>query len=212
MRQCFVSVGFLLLVGACVAGQPVLNTLQSNIIKNTTPNKHHIGDYYGGGIIYYLSNTPDAPSGQQGLIAAITDANPERLMLITSGVIGSSTLPDLFTGGTNTIAMINTAKAAATTAPAAIAAHDFSTTEQCPTCTPWYLPSQEELGIMYQHKKIINAASQAHGGKVFVNYSYWSSTQLGSKYGWAVNFDDSALDAGGHSLSAPFMVRAVRAF
>ncbi|MCO5232765.1 MAG: DUF1566 domain-containing protein [Chitinophagales bacterium] len=41
----------------------------------------------------------------------------------------------------------------------------------------WYLPSKEELNLMYQNQTAINTTATANGGSGFAIAVYWSSTE-----------------------------------
>lgn len=74
----------------------------------------------------------------------------------------------------------------------------------------WYLPSKEELNLMYNSKATINATAVANGGSSFASVKYWSSTENGTNYAWTVSFL-----LGGQNIdvkSFTYRVRAVRAF
>ena len=176
--------------------------------KLDNQSSHRLGDYYGGGVIYYINPDPKAPAGQQGLIAAIHDAKPESLQFVSNGFAYVRTLPDLFSGAANT----KNLREEADHTPAADAANHYSTAINCPSCTAWFLPSQTELNLMYQQKHLIDATAGANGGNKLLNTIYWSSTQLGSRYAWGVNFDNTPVDALTHLLNDYHQVRAVRAF
>ncbi len=67
----------------------------------------------------------------------------------------------------------------------------------------WFLPSRDELNLMYTNLKV-------HGVGGFVDFYYWSSSEYDTDYAWNQNF------ASGGQKSYPKMnatrVRAVRAF
>ncbi|MCX7084368.1 MAG: hypothetical protein NTY69_02400 [Methylococcales bacterium] len=66
----------------------------------------------------------------------------------------------------------------------------------------WYLPSRDELNLLYQHQSVV-------GG--FVNsYTYWSSSNLNNTYVWDQYFFTSLQRQDGVQLSYP--VRAIRSF
>lgn len=171
-----------------------------------------MGEYYGGGIIFYINPNHEAPEGQRGLIVAVEDASVKRLNIYQKTTHTPSTERDLFTGRNNTELMMLAAKNAKTLSPAATAAHNYTTKDTCPTCTPWFLPSRAELRMMYRQKSIIDSGSKSHGGQPIFALNYWSSSQVGSKYAWAMNFDDSAVDANANAIEDEFYVRAIRAF
>jgi TolB-like protein len=68
----------------------------------------------------------------------------------------------------------------------------------------WFLPSQDELELMYKNLK-----QKGLGG--FGNDSYWSSSQVDNYDAWYQRFSDGRQDHFNHK-SVPFSVRAVRAF
>ena len=173
---------------------------------------HQIGDYYGGGIIYYLNPNPSPSQGNQGLIVAVEDAAIKPVKVYVKTTKTPSTQRDLFTGNSNTDLMLLSAKNANTLAPAAAAAHNYSTKDSCPSCTPWYLPSRAELRIMFRQKTLINSKLKTHGGQALEDHNYWSSSQIGSRFAWGFNFDNSAVDANANPIQSELYVRAVRAF
>lgn len=63
----------------------------------------------------------------------------------------------------------------------------------------WYLPSRDELNVMYGNKEAI-------GG--FTSGSHWSSTEFSNSYAWRQHFDDGF--HGGTSKSGIYVVRCVR--
>jgi hypothetical protein len=68
----------------------------------------------------------------------------------------------------------------------------------------WYLPSRDELQIMYQQLKV-------NGIGNFANDVYWSSSENYSDGAWNVNFYDGYGYPGYNKLNN-YGVRAVRAF
>jgi hypothetical protein len=72
----------------------------------------------------------------------------------------------------------------------------------------WFLPSSEELQLMYNRLKI-----QGLGG--FSSNWYWSSSQFGSGNAWSVYFGSGDVNFNGvldYYKDYSFRVRAVRAF
>jgi hypothetical protein len=153
-----------------------------------------IGDTYQGGIIFYL----DA-SGCHGLIAAPGDHSTLAAWWNGSNMDTRAYGSGLFEGKYN-IKMIN-GEQGGTSSAAAI-------------CTnygdgKWYLPSIEELNLMYENIGQGNALGLGNIGG-FVNTYYWSSTEIDNSSGWRQYFlngnqyKDWKYKSGG--------VRAVRAF
>ena len=169
-------------------------------------NKHYVGECFGGGIVFYVNKSPDAPVGQQGLIVAPTDvASSFPWDTKSGGVDVPATQPALFTGCTNTTATIK--QLGASRAQAVMAAHNY--TEG--TYHDWSLPSQMELSTLYFQA----AASGPDFWKQckatpLSAATYWTSTQSNPTSAWGVSF------AGGVVVIAnknnPLLVRAIRGF
>jgi hypothetical protein len=67
----------------------------------------------------------------------------------------------------------------------------------------WFLPSKDELNLMYESLKLFGV-----GG--FTGYGYWSSSEFSANTAWAQYFDSYGLGVNGKS--GTFGIRAVRAF
>ena len=70
----------------------------------------------------------------------------------------------------------------------------------------WFLPSKDELDLMYKNLKRKNA------GNFAAKTSYWSSSQSNKECAWYQNFDNGRQYNYGNYKYAAFMVRAVRSF
>ena len=171
-----------------------------------TAPTYHVGDCYGGGVIFYVNKSPNAVPGQQGLIVAPADvASSFPWDTQAGGQDVATTQPVLFTGCTNTTDTLT--KLGKSRAQAASAAHSYTDGQY----HDWVLPSQMELSTLY-----FQAA--ASGPSFWTNCkatppsgaTYWTSTQSDPKNAWGVSF------AGGVVVIAnknnPLLVRAVRVF
>jgi hypothetical protein len=67
----------------------------------------------------------------------------------------------------------------------------------------WFLPSKDELNLMYQNLYKMGAGDLKHG-------PYWSSTQYYAYYAWAQDFSDGKQDF--DFMYSSYRVRLVRAF
>ena len=153
-----------------------------------------IGDTYQGGIIFYL----DA-SGCHGLIAAPGDQSTSAAWWNGSYMDTRAYGSGLFEGKYNT-KMINFLQGGTTSAAAICANYGDG---------KWYLPSIEELNLMYENIGQGNALGLGNIGG-FVNAYYWSSTEGTNDKAWYQSF----INGNQYSFSKDFTlgVRAVRAF
>ncbi len=85
-------------------------------------------------------------------------------------------------------------------------------TEGGKTYGDWYLPSKEELNLMYQNKATIDstATAGANGGSGFASAYYWSSTEFNNVGAWRQGFGNGGQNNDGKGSSG--CVRAIRAF
>jgi hypothetical protein len=160
---------------------------------NSKPTDYYIGQNYGGGIIFYIDST-----GQHGLIAATADQSKSMQW----GCQGSL-IPVIFTaigtGQANTTTILNVCP---TPSIAARICDQYSETVDGVTYDDWFLPSKDELYLLYQQKTIV-------GG--FATYSlYWSSSQYNANYAWGQGFGNGSQSFNTKGYTT--CVRAIRAF
>lgn len=148
-----------------------------------------IGDNYAGGIVFYVDAT-----GQHGLVAATLDQSAGVAWNNGVNINVSGTGFLLGQGQANTTAIIATQ---------GVGTYAASICDQLDLngYTDWYLPSKNELDMLFQQKAIV-------GG--FSSNSYWSSSQSDPADAWKQAFNT------GYKLCydkfAAFKVRAIRSF
>ena len=136
----------------------------------------NVGDTYGGGKVFYIFGPSDNGfiKGQtHGLIAATVDQTTDA---------GVKWFPDKFYGVTgtyiglglpNTLAIITSALVTGTTNMSSFAA-GLANSYRGGGYIDWFLPSKDELNLLYQAKDSIGGfATTGHP-------TYWSSTQKGT--------------------------------
>jgi hypothetical protein len=69
--------------------------------------------------------------------------------------------------------------------------------------TDWFLPSKDELNLMYENLKVAEV-----GG--FADFSYWSSSEYNASGAWNQHFSGGSQNPNGKNGTE--RVRAVRAF
>ena len=149
-----------------------------------------IGQYYGGGIIFYIDGT-----GQHGLISATIDQGTAPWGCNGTYIYGTST--SIGSGQANTTAIIN---GCSTLGIAARLCDDLALNGY----NDWFLPSRDELDLMCQQKNII-------GG--FVGWYYWSSSDYNTSEAYLIYFPTCfQMTYSKNGSQNPDVVRAVRAF
>ena len=172
-----------------------VGTAYGNALSFTTNAALAIGDSYQGGIIFYL----DGLGG--GLIAAPTNQS--------SGIWGCSTDISgadgtaIGTGAQNTIDIEAGCSYAGTAA-------DICANLVLSGYTDWFLPSKDELNLMYQNIGQGNALGLGNVGGFDNNNRYRSSSEFDDLSAWTQIFGNGFQDY--NYKSAPYYVRAVRAF
>ena len=161
----------------------------------TFKTEYIIGEEIYGGIIFYIDETK-----QHGLVCAQEDQSKSAEWGCTGSIISGASGIVLGTGNQNTIDIVN---GCSTQGIAAKICYDLILN----TYSDWYLPSKDELRLMYTNLKMIRL-----GG--FANNYYWSSTEdkisLPGQLAWMLAFDDGS--GGGGVKSGKIYVRAIRAF
>ena len=178
--------------------------LQSQI---TTNSQLQVGDYYQGGIIFYLFVEGDIGyvEGEiHGLIAATTDQSSGIQWYNGSYVTTGATSNELGGGSANTDAII-LAQGIPVTNYAAGIARSYNGGGY----SDWFLPNDNELNLMYNNIGAGNSLGLGDIG-VFEDNNYWSSRELDNSYA----FRNHMVNGGGYWSDKDnfYLVRAVRAF
>lgn len=149
----------------------------------------HIGQHYGGGIIFYIDST-----GQHGLIADTADLPQSKWWkgLSNTGAKGIH----INTGFRNTKKIV--LSQGDTLNYAALRCWNYKGAGY----KDWFLPSKDELNELYLHQNVVGGFNQA--------VIYWSSSEYDISRGWAQYFSNgNQFNIEKHYTSC---VRAVRAF
>lgn len=169
---------------------------------------YEIGDFAQGGVIFWLDET-----GQHGLVCAKQDQSSG--MRWYAGTLGNTQAKGSgpFAGEANNSIIIAALVAIGDDGNtyAARLCNELQMTEGETTYGDWYLPSREELNLIYGQKSTIDATATANGGSAFANAYYWSSTEANINYAYCIDFLDGRQIQSGNKFSN-FRVRAIRAF
>ena len=165
-----------------------------------------VGDFAQGGIVFWVDET-----GKNGLVCAKTDQSTG--IRCYAGTNGNTRAKGdgPYAGELNTRIIVSAQVAIGDDGAtyAARICNELQITEGGKTYGDWYLPSKEELNLMYQNKAVIDATATANGGAAFVE-PYWSSKEFDNTFMWRQDFTSGIQSVTGKS--ATFDVRAVRAF
>jgi hypothetical protein len=152
-------------------------------------NGHYVGERYGGGIVFYIDST-----GEHGMIVAPDDQKSSQWGTFEKelGAHGKS----IGTGKSNT-EIIEKAYSKPDIAGTICSSLELN------GYTDWYLPSVEELNIIY-----LSIKSKGLGN--FANDAYWSSSETDFNNAWILNFGNGYPIE--NNVNKTYHVRAVRNF
>lgn len=179
--------------------------LSSNGAIKAAKSVVSIGDSYRGGKVAYILQPGDSgydPAVQHGLIAATADQSSGIKWSNATNVITSATGTATGTGLANTNTIITSQGATATNYAAglarAYAGGGFN---------DWYLPSKDELNILYLNKVAIGGLTGTF---------YWSSTEgstsgQNQNYAWGQFFTNGLQKDYDNSYGAKSTLQSVRA-
>jgi hypothetical protein len=174
-----------------VFGASVAKNITASDTTKWSASKHHIGESYGGGIVFYVYD-----NGQHGLIAATADLSTGVVWTTDTfqSAVTNSVRDGVNGGITNTERIIMQASEG-------IYAAQLCDNYQGGNYADWYLPSNFELNLLYLQKAAV-------GG--FADGLYWSSTEYKNNYAWAQDISQGT--ASPNPKPGTHHVRAIRAF
>ena len=156
------SQGLIIFCTDCASGEGELQISLSSVWKNLPVGDVNdplpvIGDSYQGGVVFYIfedGETGYIAGETHGLIAAVADQSSIIRWYNGSYVTTGATGTAIGTGSANTDAII-LAQGATETSYAAGLARAYTGGGY----TDWFLPSKDELNLMYLKKEILEAVS-----------------------------------------------------
>jgi hypothetical protein len=210
------SQGLIIFCTDCASGEGELQikltsswkNLQNGDVNDPIQDPPELGDFYQGGVVYYIFTSTDfgyVAGETHGLIAAVENQNFSIRWNNGSNVTTEATATAVGTGYENTDAIIGAQGSTATSYAAGVArAYEGG------GYTDWSLPSKDELSHMYFQKTMINTTASDNGGSDLSNALYWCSTENTLDH---ARFKNLSNNSGGtmHKSSA-LNVRAVRRF
>ena len=165
-----------------------LHAKTAESVTGGSTDKFYLGQDTLGGIVYYIYK--DATGTQHGLIVNKTEST--KVWQAAATLTNADRTED---GANNTALMTSSAAATYVTSLGA----------------GWYLPSIDELGLLYYNRFSANKALRAGGFTLLSKTAnYWSSTENGTPNAYYFAFDDG--NAYYNVKNNTNSVRAVRAF
>jgi hypothetical protein len=123
-----------------------------------------IGDFYEGGVIFYLDAT-----GEHGLISALVDQSFEAEWGCQPTVVNGANSIVIGTGEQNTLDIIGACNSTdiAASLCSNLVLNDYS---------DWFLASKDELNELYKNRGEVNETALVNGGDKLEDTEYWSSS------------------------------------
>jgi hypothetical protein len=179
------------------------STLEQRIDSLANVNKgHFVGEHFGGGIVFYVYD-----NGKHGLISATSDFGGAIRWFGGSNTNTGATIAQVGIGLQNTQLIVSNQREVDGNPFAASKCLDFAIGVDGLFYSDWYLPSKDELNLMYVNRNII-------GGFTTDSFSttpnYWSSTESSSSTAFTQSFEDGIVTS--DAKSTFFKIRPIRSF
>lgn len=164
------------------------NKVVTDMSKN---KKMYVGQTYGGGIIFYVDET-----GEHGLIASFDTGESERAQWGCYNLLIDDTETGINSGLENTKKIITGCRSGSERIAARLCNQYVAS-----GYSDWYLPSKEELNVLYEQKELIGGYEHGY---------YWSSSEVDSHFAWYQHFDFGFQDYLNKDFS--YFFRPIRSF
>ena len=170
---------------------------------------HHVGELFGGGIIFYVDKT-----GKHGLICSMSNiSNTGSVQLFNKQD------PRSLRGRPDSVKLINQVFAVNDPDQAKELCENYTNPNfSSGVFSDWYLPSQDELEILFRSKDVVNKTLKALNQRIMnpLDKIYWSSSKF---YNEIHNGDNILIDLDVGSIviitrpiPGRYFVRAIRSF
>ena len=164
---------------------------------------HYIGESFGGGVVFHVWK--DSGGTEHGLVVDTIDLNDGNGVVwsdVTGQLAGAASS---WNGLANSLAIVNQE------------GHTESAAKLCLDSTrggqtDWYLPSLNELSLLWHNMFNVNKTLSTIGGatELVTNNVFWSSSENDENDPFYFNFSNGYSNNGGKVST--YLVRAVRAY
>ena len=165
---------------------------------------HYIGEEFGGGVVFHLWK--DAQGQEHGLIADKVDLSAAQEWSNVYVVEIGASAQSSWDGLSNSNAIVNQPGHISSAAALCLNSTNGGQTD-------WYLPSIDELSLLWHARFNVNRSLSAIAGASVLPSDYvyyWSSSEDGSGGAWSFYFGSGFANSEGKGST--YDVRAVRAF
>ena len=183
----------------------VFSQMQEVETRNKTNNKIEIGDFIEGGIVFFVDET-----GNHGLVSAINDQSSSATWNKRKLVRRNERLSENFDTTTTIFGSKSQRKSNINKYNANRICSKLKIKINGVIYKDWFLPSKENLELMYLNRNIINENTTKNGGSEFIDSYYWSSSEFDYTNAWVQSFKDGKRAY--HYKNYFYKVRPVRAF
>ncbi|MCX6328187.1 MAG: hypothetical protein NTZ85_01550 [Bacteroidia bacterium] len=187
---------------SCIIKESIAFPIES--LTNDTI-KHYVGEQFGGGIIFYVDNT-----NKHGLICSLSDIYDP----VASSFYGKQD-PTSLKGRKDSLQLINQILSISNPEKAAELCNNYLNSNYgTGQYSNWYLPTIEELEMLYRAKDLVNKSLAKYNKKVvdYLDKVYWSSSRMNDDLrgtNWLLDLESGGLI----TTNLPIVfVRAIRAF
>lgn len=162
---------------------------------------HYIGEQFGGGVIFHLWRDNDGV--EHGLIVDVSNLSTSQVWSNVTGFIGQA--QSTWDGLSNSNAILMLPGLVSSAAELCLDSNNGGQSD-------WYLPSVDELSLLWQNRYSVNKTLATISGALELTFSasYWSSTEFNDTVSFAFTFMNGY--AAGTNKFNTHWVRAVRAF
>jgi hypothetical protein len=165
--------------------------------------QYEVGEYVEdqGGVIFHRYLDGDT---QNYLVVGLTDLSSSQAWSNVASTLIGSAAQSTWDGLSNSNAIVSQATQ---TSSAAKLCLDSTASSQ----TDWYLPSSDELNVLFNERFLVNQSLiQISGAAELSNFSYWGSTESTSTN--SIRMNGALCVLASDAKSALYYVRAIRQF